>query len=177
MIGGTIVALHYATEGRMPLSGKELERLRPQMAPEHASIHARAHAYLDRVLAWLRDRDSFSISDPGDPRTVVAWFHALIPAKIFRALTGLASDVWEGDIWPKDFDGSAKVALLGIERSHVAWLRMVECGLTSGAEVEPFVADLVWLGQELERVFPNARAFIRPAFDEPDEVANLAAVF
>jgi hypothetical protein len=49
------------------------------------------------------------------------------------------------------------VALLGIERSHVAWLRLMERGLLTGAEVEPFIADLVWLGEELEVVFPNAR--------------------
>ena len=49
------------------------------------------------------------------------------------------------------------MALLGIERSHVAWLHLVERGLVSRAEVEPFLADLVWLGESLERVFPNAR--------------------
>jgi hypothetical protein len=33
----------------------------------------------------------------------------------------------------------------------------------------------VWLGEALERVFPTARAFVRPGFDEPDEVSTLLA--
>jgi hypothetical protein len=32
------------------------------------------------------------------------------------------------------------------------------------------------LSDELDRVFPKARAFVRPAFDEPDEVARLLAL-
>jgi hypothetical protein len=31
------------------------------------------------------------------------------------------------------------------------------------------------LGEALEQAFPNARAFVRPAFDEPDAVAMLLA--
>jgi len=42
-------------------------------------------------------------------------------------------------------------------------------------EIEPFITNLIWLTDELDRVFPNARAFMRPAFDEPNEVAKLLA--
>ena len=158
-----------------PASGDGREPVERGMAPEHEAILARADAYLGQVHAWLRARDYFSASDPGDPRAIVGWFHALIAAKIFRALTGLSRDVPDERDWPPDYDGSAKVALLGIERSHVAWLQMVEHGLAAGPEAEPFMADLVWLGEQLEHVFPNARAFIRPAFDEPDEMARMWA--
>jgi hypothetical protein len=103
---------------------------------------------------------------------VIAWFHLLIDAKIHRAL-----NVWpdDEDGGGSDMDGSAKVALLGIERSHAAWLDLVERGLEPDSEVDPFVADLVWLGEALERARPRARAFVRPAFDEPDAVAQLLA--
>lgn len=53
-----------------------------------------------------------------------------------------------------DYDGSAKVALLGA----------------------PLIADLIWLSDELERVLPAARAFVRPGVDEPEDVAKLLAV-
>ena len=81
------------------------------------------------------------------------------------------------DRWcePPDHDGSAKVALLGIDRSHAAWLDLVERGVATQAEVTPFIADLVWLGDALEHVFPNARAFVRPGLDEPDEMSMLIA--
>lgn len=158
-----------------PMSEEEIERLRPKVAPEHECIDARAHAYCYAVHAWLRGSDSIAMNDASDPRAVVGWFHTLIPAKIFRALTGLNRDMEEHDDWPRDHHGSAKVALLGLDRAHVAWLQIVDRGLASRAEVEPFIADVVWLGEELERVFPNARAFVRPAFDEPDEVAKVLA--
>ena len=118
-------------------------------------------------------RDIDSTRRSHDPAAVIDWFHALIGAKVHRALHGLANDRPEERDWPPDHDGSAKVALLGIDRSHAAWLELVERGVASDAEVAPFIADLVWLGEALERVFPNARHFVRPAFDEPDEVSRL----
>ena len=161
---------------RAPVSKEEIERCRPHVRAEHESINDRAHAYSDQVHAWLHARDFFSAHDPNDPRAVIGWFHTLLPAKIYRALTGLADDVPEERDWPPDHDGSAKVALLGIERSHAAWLQLVDSGLASRSAADTFIEDLVWLGENLERVFPRARTFVRPAFDEPDEVAKLLAL-
>jgi hypothetical protein len=70
--------------------------------------------------------------------------------KVHRALTGLADDDPDLREWPADHDGSAKFALIGIDRSHAAWL---QAGVTSHADVQPFIADLIWLGDALERVF------------------------
>jgi hypothetical protein len=150
--------------------GEESKRLRPAPPPEHQAIEERARRYCGHVHAWLREL--FSVSDPSDPRAVIAWFHTLIPAKVHRALRGLADDEPEERDWPPDHDGSAKVALLGIDRSHAAWLDLVECNLASHSEIAPFIAHLVWLGEALERVFPNARAFVRPALDEPDAMLS-----
>jgi hypothetical protein len=156
-----------------PMSKEEWERLRPKIAPEHRTIEARAHVYRHQVHVWLQRRGFSSVRDPTDPRAVVGWFHTLIPAKLHRALTGLASHAHDDRNWPPDHDGSAKVALLGIDRSHAAWLDLVERGLVSAAEAAPFIADLVWLGEEVERILPNSRAFIRPAFDEPEAVTRM----
>ena len=100
---------------------------------------------------------------------------AEIEASLERALHGLAEDQPEDRDWPADYDGSAKVALLGIDRSHAAWLELIERRVVTDAEAAPFIADLVWLGEALERVFPAARAFVRPALDEPEEVSKLLA--
>jgi hypothetical protein len=154
-------------------TGEPLERPLP---PEHVAIEERAHGYLARAHPWLQAHVLGSMNDPTDPRAVVNWFHALIAVKVHRALHGLANDQPEDRDWPPDYDGSAKVALLGIDRSHAAWLDLVERGIAE-AEVAPFIADLVWLGEALERVFPNARAFVRPALDEPEEVSRLLREF
>jgi hypothetical protein len=111
--------------------------------------------------------------ETGDPRDVIAWFHMMIHVKAMRALHGLAEDDPAGRDWPADHDGSAKVALIGIDCSHTAWLDLVEVGLASPADAASFIDDLIWLRAALERTFPNARAFVRPGFDEPDEVARL----
>ncbi len=158
-----------------PMPDDEYEKLRPAIPPEHAFIESRAHAYSDSVDAWLEARNSGSIDQPTDPRAVIAWFRYSIPAKIHRAIHGLACDDPTERDWPADHDGSAKVVLLGIERSRAAWLEIVRRGLASPAEVEPFLAVLIWLSDQLERVFPRARAFVRPGLDEPDEVAKLLA--
>jgi hypothetical protein len=123
----------------------------------------------------LKARKFVSTNDPKDPQAVIIWFHTLISAKVHRALHGLADDRPEDRDWPPDYDGSAKVALLGIDRSHAAWLELVERGTVTTEDAALFMADLVWLGEALERVFPNARAFVRPGLDEPDEVSKLCA--
>jgi len=153
----------------------ELE-LPPGPAPpkEHLAIEARAKRYCFAVHPWLR-ANAADATSPGDPRAVIAWFHTLIPAKVHRAIHGLAEDDPDARDWPPDHDGSAKVALLGIERSHAAWLELIERGVISDAAASVFIKDLVWLGEALEEVFPKARAFVRPAFDEPAEVAKLLA--
>jgi hypothetical protein len=148
--------------------------LREPMAPSHVPIDARARGYSRRAAGWLASRDVHRASDPADPLAVIGWFACYIPAKVHRALIGLANG-WDIPEYPPDYDGSAKAALVGIDRSHAAWLALVDRGLTTMTEVVPCISDLVWLGEALERVFPNARAFIRPAFDEPDEVAKLLA--
>jgi hypothetical protein len=152
-----------------------IDEPRPPIAPEHGIIEERALAYAQRVHAWLTARDFLSVYEPPDPRAVIGWFQYSIPAKAHRALRGLAYADREQPDGPADHDGSAKVALLAIERSHAAWLNVVHTGLGTASEVEPFIADLIALSDELDRVFPNARTFVRPAFDEPDEVAKLYA--
>jgi hypothetical protein len=147
--------------------------LKPPIPPEHMAIEERANAYRRRIHPWLQARECAAMNDPADPRGVIAWYHTLISAKIHRAIRGLADDCPQDRDWPPDYDGSAKVALLGIERSHAAWLELVERRMATDVEAAPFIAELVWLGEALERVFPSARAFVRPAFDEPDEVSRL----
>jgi len=156
------------------ISDAELKIL-DKLLPEHEPILARSLAYRENVRTWLRERGHHSIHDITSPLAVIAWFHTMIHSKVFRAVHGVANDDAELRDWPADYDGSAKVALVGIDRSHIAWLQAVERGIARADTVDTFLSDLVWLGEALEHEFPNARAFVRPAFDEPDEVAKLLA--
>jgi hypothetical protein len=148
---------------------EDLEALRPTSTEDEDPILQRASAYAMTVHEWLGSHGS-AIQDPNDPRAVITWFSMTIPSKIARALHGLGDEYLDPEE-PTDYDGSAKVALLGIERSRAAWEQLA----ATETAAAPAIADLTWLEQEVERMFPRARRFIRPAFDEPNEVARLLA--
>jgi hypothetical protein len=156
----------------LSMSALSLPEERP--LPEyHAAIVERARGYGVRVhhLDELKTHDTM---EPTHPLSVISWFSTLISAKVFRALTGLLDD--DGDReFPPDHEGSAKVALIGIDRSISSWEELVAAGRVSEQRASSFVADLGWLRQALETLLPNARVFVRPGFDEPCEVTRLEA--
>lgn len=98
------------------------------------------------------------------PIEVVIWYHALIAVKIYRALASAAMSRKGKPGLVEDAQGSAKVALIGIERSRKA-LRQLQSRLRD-ARIERLIGRLDRLGAELERRFPDARAFVRPGLDE-----------
>jgi hypothetical protein len=156
-----------------PATAEDLAQLLPKVPPEHHGVEDRARGYSFGVANWLQTIAAPPDRDYVDPRAVVAHDFAFIPAKIYRALTGLRFSREDPEDWPADHDGSAKVALLSIERSRAAWIDMAERGLAPIAIAARFVSDLSRLADDLDRIFPNARAFRRPGFDEPGEVAKL----
>lgn len=157
-----------------PPSPDELAAAEPKIRPEHQSIQARAEEYMKGVWGWLQAQEDHAAWATGGPPATISWYHALICVKIHRALTGLNDALWL-DEGRRDADGSAKVALLGIDRSHVAWREAADRGLAAPEQAARFTADLAWIRERLEEVFPRARAFVRPGFDEPEEVARLKA--
>ena len=72
------------------------------------------------------------------------------------------------DEFASDSDGSAKVALIAIDRSIAAWAVIQHYMTDYGQEVIDIIAFLDGLRQAVEETFPNARSFIRPGFDETD---------
>jgi hypothetical protein len=158
-----------------PLPREEWERIRPRVPTEHAAIDARARDYAIRTYRWLMasDRGLAKLSD--SPSDVISWFHLFIAAKIERALTIWPEDDPKDRAMASDSNGSAKTALLAIERSHAAWLDLVDRAIVPAGEADRFIADLIWLGEALERVRPRAHAFVRPGLDEPEAVARLLA--
>ena len=148
-------------------------QLARRLRQEHQPIQERARDYAFSVHGWLRRQEMSVGADPRGPLAVIDWFHLMVATKVHRALVGLEFE--HMDVESRDHLGSAKVALLGIDESHAAFLLLVERGSVSHADVASFIGDLVWLGESIERVFPTARAFVRPGLDEPHAVARLRA--
>jgi len=120
-----------------------------------------------------------------DAVEVIRWYQFFIAAKTYRALMGLEDtgdeDVSDIDIDPfsddddedvllraacHDSDGSAKIALIAIDRSSSAW-RVMQNALPEKTEsTVPILIELEKLRRGIEQIFPRARDFVRPGFDE-----------
>ncbi|MBL7813612.1 MAG: hypothetical protein JNL70_01315 [Saprospiraceae bacterium] len=99
---------------------------------------------------------------------VILWYSFFISAKFHRALQGKTEDDgWErANGYQRDFDGSAKIALIGAERSLEAWAQLTQLLPDILDEVLPLMAKLQKIIQMGDAEFPEARQFIRPGFDE-----------
>ena len=84
-----------------------------------------------------------------------------------RAVRGQLEDRFEDlDEFPKDSDGSAKVALIGIDRSIGAWGEIRQSMPTGKDKVLEIIRHLIVLRKKTEKAFPEARNFIRPGLDQ-----------
>lgn len=150
-------SMHYATLVREWMKKNEL-------------FEQKGQQILDEVEMGIKDAgdakaEALSIKDCAE---VIQWYAHFIAVKFMRALSGKADDDgWEEENgFPKDSDGSAKIALIGVERSLAAWSTLYEQFNTAEDEILQILATL----QKIKRIglseFPNAMAFIRPGFDD-----------
>ena len=67
--------------------------------------------------------------------------------------------------FPKDSDGSVNAALIAMDRSIAAWLRMKEFFPEKTDSILTMLVHLDRLRRAAEKEFPDARKFVRPGFD------------
>ena len=65
-----------------------------------------------------------------------------------------------------DSAGSVKVALIGMDRSIAAWGILLKYFTSLEDEILSILVHLEQLCKNTEKAFPDARAFVRPGFDE-----------
>jgi len=107
----------------------------------------------------------------GDAVEVIQWDLDFIVVKLQRALQGQlaeAEDPNGGMAHPENSDGSAKVALLAIDRSIEAWRQLLRYFPECETSILELLAHLARLRRAVEQQFPAARTFIRPGFDTGD---------
>ncbi len=127
-----------------------------------------AREYMETARARV---GTLALDGPAGPLEVIQWFHTMIFVKVHRAVSGRLHD--EIDLeWPSDADGSAKVALMGIDESLVAWTDVSSALPGKLTAILPVIEHLDRLRRALEDAFPNARAFLRPGFDAPGAEAT-----
>lgn len=106
-------------------------------------------------------------ADLKDAVDVIRWYQHFIYVKLLRAVGGSMEEASQSlDEFPKDSDGSAKIALIAIERSIAAWGQMCKYFPQRKDNVLDILMHLDRLRRKTESLFPDARTFIRPGFDD-----------
>ncbi len=123
-----------------------------------------------KVQFELLDNDPIEeASTLEDALEVIRWYQHQIYVKLMRAVRGDLRERPEIlDEFPKDSDGSAKVALIGMDRSIAAWGEVRNHLPIFNNEIMALLVHLDRLRGKTEKAFPDARAFIRPGFDKID---------
>ena len=147
-----------------------------------------ASKYERAVHQWLEDRKEtlkqdydpetkdFNVNYPGildkielkqltESVEVILWYHIQIWIKINRALSSFYKEEEDNDMFegfPNDSDGSAMVALNGIDSSIGAWNHLLNHLNPEKESIRPFIRMLLWLKMEVEKEFPDARNFVWP---------------
>jgi hypothetical protein len=116
-----------------------------------------------QILGFRPDKDARKIQDCLE---IVRWYQLQIYVKLCRAASGMIrGELEDGEYAPEDANGSAKVAIIGIERSIAAWGGL----LTQFPDEEQYILNLLvtlkGLLRQVDAAFPGARAFVRPGFD------------
>jgi hypothetical protein len=134
-----------------------------------------AKKYSEWVEDWFKERETLFFETAAAAREgvsleeaieVIRWYQYFICAKAMRAVRGKVEDEEEDNEFPSDSDGSAKIALIAIDRSIAAWATIRHYLDDDEKEVIDLIAFLDSLREAIEKTFPRARAFIRPGFDE-----------
>ena len=167
------------------------KRNRQKEETQNTSISLLAMEYLDLGKKWLdnsndalktlqEDLQSSALMDLPernpeqealalkDALEVIPYYLHQIYVKLLRAQEGREEDdAWfEENDFPKDSDGSAKVALIGIDNSIRVWEVMLQYLPIQEDAILPILSLLSNLRNQVESAFPEARAFKRPGFDD-----------
>jgi len=168
------------------------ERAERRRAAKHRPLARAAMAYVKAVDQWmdaakplfkgkiaeLKTQVELEIGAPtaeaqrlSDFTDVVQWYQHFIYVKLCRAIDSCASEELETDEeqkeFPKDSDGSAKIALIAMDRSISAWAGLREALGDEADGILDLLASLTKLRTGTTSLFPEARAFVRPGFDPP----------
>jgi hypothetical protein len=115
----------------------------------------------------------------GEMIEVIGWYHTLLPPKVARAIRGIverenidnASSELSGILAESrlnDANGSGKLALVSIQRSAAAWVRMRQILPRREDEIIEMLSILSRLQRGIHAAVPGAKAFVRPGLDETE---------
>ena len=144
-------------------------RKRVRYVPVDDPLERMGRHYALSAAAYLASGQEIPIDIPKRPDgptpfEVFLYHHVLLATKIYRAIMSAAEAARSGSAEARwDADISAKVALLGVDRSDEALQVMA---LDDGdVRIGHLRQQLRRLRREIEARFPGARALVRPGLD------------
>jgi hypothetical protein len=163
--------------------GEDLDHeLRRESAKNHECVVS-AKEYYQLVSEWLKaagvtheengtphlpPRQAAGTADDAavqDALEVVLWFQYLIHVKLARAMSGMLDSVTGDEFHSQDANGTAKVALIGMDRSISAWSLLLKAVPSMRTSTDRLIRILTGIRREVEELLPDARAYVRPGFD------------
>lgn len=147
-----------------------------QKAGRHPMVEL-AHEYSKASFDWFRKRESelqkyFNLQlahgfadQLMEAEDIMMWYHLFIYIKLKRAVADYY-DIDEFDDMDYDMNGTAKVALIGLDRSIDAATLLMRHLKHHRKDIKLFRNQLEKIREMAEEMFPEARAFIRPGLDE-----------
>jgi hypothetical protein len=162
------------------LDPEEFKNMEPPEKPnikEHP-LYTKVHDLSFSIHGWLEqnkpgtyyNEESEIIPDNEkgrrfkDALEVIYFYNFFISAKIYRAL--IPRDDFEADEIQTDSNGSAKIALIAVDRLIAAWSLLLEKMTDHEDEILKFLLHLAEIRKQTESTFPQARKFVRPGFDD-----------
>ncbi len=117
-------------------------------------------------LGLANDSTIKKIEEMEDAIEIIHWFNFQIYVKLMRALRHGEPDLDYEDPVQNDMNGSAKVALIGTERSLGAWGVLHRQLPEQEDEILEILLLLEKIRKGVFKTFPDVNKFIRPGFDE-----------
>jgi hypothetical protein len=152
-------------------------KAKDEAAKNHLLSRA-AKRYSEMVEDWFTEREMPLLETAAAAREgvdleeafeVIRWYQYFISAKVMRAVRGKVEEEEEGcDEFEGDSNGSAKIALIAMDRSIAAWGVARYYDTHHEEKALDIIAFLDRLRQAMEKTFPRARSFIRPGFERID---------
>ncbi len=173
-----------AREQRAAEAGSDIDELATDYLEKSAAFFDAHEDFVTQRAEELASQVQLGIAKPADAKgaivnladavEVIRWYESFIVVKLKRAFYSREDERIEPEPdFPSDADGSAKVALIAIDRSLAAWTALREFCVESEHQDEALDAMVMLdrLRTQVEAEFPQARAFHRPGFDDAGEQA------
>lgn len=161
----------YADNHSLSIQSKEYSNLLIKWFDENETTLKKHTEKINQAIALgFANKESINeFSSLEDAIKIIHWYSFQIHVKLMRALRHGEPDLDFEDSIQNDANGSAKVAVIGTERSLGAWGVLHRNLPEQEDEILQILLLLEKIRKEIFKTFPKVNEFVRPGFDESYE--------